>query len=74
MLRRRRRGHNDCLPQELKTHADMEPVELRFHGSWGAALNEIAQTVIAICYDTHRSTASHSLLQKEAIEETCRPA
>src|SRR5271167_4483438 len=51
----------------------MEPVELRFHGPRRTALNEIAETVIAIRDDAHNSISLHALLQKEAIEEALGP-
>jgi hypothetical protein len=47
----------------------MELVELGFHGPRRTALNEIAQTVITVCDNTHDGISLHALLQKEAVEE-----
>jgi hypothetical protein len=67
-------GHDDCLLQKFELHADMEPVEWRFHRPGRAALNEIVETVIAVRDDTHDGISLHALLQKEAIEETISPS
>jgi hypothetical protein len=67
-------GHDDSLAQEFELHADMEPVELRFHRPGRGALNEIAETVITVRDDTHDSISLHALLQKEPIEETIGPS
>jgi hypothetical protein len=51
----------------------MEPVELRFHRPRRAALDEIAETVIAVGDYAHDRISLHALLQKEAVEETVGP-
>jgi len=67
-------GYDDGLAQQFEPHANMEPVELRFHRPGRAALNEIAETVITVRDDTHDSISLHALLQKKAIEETLGPS
>ena len=51
----------------------MKPVKLGFHGPRRATLNGVAQTIIAVCDDTHDSISLHALLKKEAIEEAFGP-
>src|SRR5882672_1813621 len=67
-------GYDDGLAQQFEPHANMEPVELRFHRPGRAALNEIAETVITVRDDTHDSISLHALLQKESIKGTVGPS
>jgi hypothetical protein len=66
--------HDDGLAQQFEPHANMEPVELRFHRPGRPALNEVAETVITVRDDTHDSISLDALLQKESIKETLGPS